>query len=138
MAKPGDWYCGCCKELIFGSKDKCRKCNYKKGDWKCPTCKGHIFASKDKCNKCSTEPNCVMCKKQDVVLLNIGNKTICTTCYIEVCPTEQTDNTCVICSDRKKDILLTKCKHLCMCNICYLAINKCPMCRVGYNPDSVL
>lgn len=65
-AKPGDWYCGMCGDLVFASRASCHMCGYagplgmpvtqhanaKPGDWQCPGCGDLVFASKETCNKC--------------------------------------------------------------------------------------
>jgi hypothetical protein len=35
----GDWFCPTCQFIIYASKDKCRKCEYRRGDWFCQKCK---------------------------------------------------------------------------------------------------
>eukprot|EP01130_Rhizamoeba_saxonica_P000827 TRINITY_DN10731_c0_g1_i1.p1 TRINITY_DN10731_c0_g1~~TRINITY_DN10731_c0_g1_i1.p1 ORF type:complete len:112 (-),score=13.74 TRINITY_DN10731_c0_g1_i1:35-370(-) len=82
--RPGDWSCPTCHDLVFGSRDKCRKCDTRKpiqgsgnmssvsiqgstigfsessnnksrpGDWNCPTCHDLVFGCRDKCRKCGT------------------------------------------------------------------------------------
>ena len=65
---PNDWYCPGCNFKIFGSKDKCLKCNIyrnseninttiKNNDWYCLGCNFKIFGSKDKCFKCNIYRN---------------------------------------------------------------------------------
>merc|ERR1712151_101296 len=66
-AKPGDWYCGMCGDLVFASRGACYMCGYagplgitvtdqkmqaKKGDWMCSKIGDHVFASKEACRKC--------------------------------------------------------------------------------------
>jgi hypothetical protein len=39
---------------------------------------------------------------------------------------------CIICQDRKKEVLLMPCTHLCLCNECNLpSIRQCPLCRAN-------
>lgn len=46
---------------------------------------------------------------------------------------ENDDPDCVICLDRKKEIILSPCGHFCLCNTCCSKLDtrtrKCPMCR---------
>lgn len=62
-----DWNCKKCGFLVFGSKDRCFKCNLGKDgkpvnnktkkfkpDWNCKKCGFLVFGSKDKCFKCGT------------------------------------------------------------------------------------
>jgi len=80
-AKPGDWYCPMCGDLVFAKKSSCSMCGYtgagipasaspgrggKPGDWVCPSCNDLVFSYRDKCNKCGAE-------KQDNVQ-RIGTK----------------------------------------------------------------
>lgn len=46
-----DWLCHNCNQMIFASKDRCRKCNSRQGDWKCP-CSVINFESRTACYKC--------------------------------------------------------------------------------------
>ena len=43
------------------------------------------------------------------------------------------ENQCVICLDRKPNVLFVKCKHICVCNECEEAhpSTQCPCCRTG-------
>jgi hypothetical protein len=43
---------------------------------------------------------------------------------------ETQDNICLVCYDKKRDILFMPCNHLCCCDNCSNNINKCPYCRV--------
>jgi len=38
---------------------------------------------------------------------------------------------CVICLDKKKEILLLPCKHLCLCSGCSSSVSDCPLCRLA-------
>ncbi|AYV77834.1 MAG: E3 ubiquitin-protein ligase Mdm2 [Edafosvirus sp.] len=49
---PPDWYCKGCNQKIFGSKDKCSKCNLGKHDWICLNCSDKQFARNTECRKC--------------------------------------------------------------------------------------
>lgn len=74
-AKPGDWYCGMCGDLVFASKPACNSCGFaggmpaapggpskgagkagppqaRPGDWMCPNCGDLVFASKSACTMC--------------------------------------------------------------------------------------
>lgn len=75
-AKPGDWYCPMCGDLVFAKRNSCNMCGYsgvgmpammsdganktssprsgKPGDWVCPNCNDLVFSYRDKCNKCGT------------------------------------------------------------------------------------
>lgn len=121
-----DWDCIQCGERkIFGSKDKCNKCGcyrskgvpskndavptVKAGDWTC-ICGVNNFAKRDKCFKCNA-PKAPVEVKEEV-------------------------KTCIVCMDRPLEVLITKCKHICMCNTCCQALSLCPMCRMPYNSQT--
>jgi len=38
---------------------------------------------------------------------------------------------CVICLERKCDIIFLPCGHLCSCNVCEVSLKECPLCRAG-------
>merc|ERR1740121_2919061 len=82
-AKPGDWYCPMCGDLVFAKRTACNSCGYsgpgmpalpdskragtKPGDWICGSCGDLVFSYRDKCNKCgapkttgSQEIGCVL------------------------------------------------------------------------------
>ena len=46
------------------------------------------------------------------------------------------DPDCVVCLTEPKQVVLLPCRHFCVCAECYSHIDKCPVCRSGY--DSVL
>jgi len=68
-AKPGDWYCPMCGDLVFAKRTSCNMCGYsgmggmpvtaekagKPGDWVCPSCGDLVFSYRDACNKCGAE-----------------------------------------------------------------------------------
>jgi hypothetical protein len=53
---------------------------------------------------------------------------------------DQGDNKCLICCDKKRNILLLPCRHVCYCQECgtnpAITVNKCPFCRK--NVDDVM
>ena len=48
-------------------------------------------------------------------------------------PEEERENECVICLIEIKDTMLLPCRHLCVCQSCFLHIDKCPICRVNFD-----
>lgn len=42
---------------------------------------------------------------------------------------EKDKNLCVVCLDRKREILLNPCKHYCLCITCVISIHRCPVCN---------
>ena len=48
------------------------------------------------------------------------------------------DDSCIVCMDSKKDTVITVCGHLGYCYMCAMSMNKCPICRKAYNPDTQL
>lgn len=42
------------------------------------------------------------------------------------------DEECVICLAEKKDVALLPCRHVCVCHQCLVRIDKCPVCRSGF------
>ncbi len=138
--KTNDWNCQC-GELNFASRFNCRKCDserfgpinkiaiiqnpivvMKPGDWVCSNdlCKEHNFKIRDICRKCNNpkipEPKPKENNNDD----------------------ESEDNTCIICLDKPRAYAIIKCGHLCYCDTCGKNINKCPICREVYNPNSDL
>lgn len=37
---------------------------------------------------------------------------------------------CIICFNNIKNVLISPCNHICVCDTCRLQIKKCPLCRV--------
>lgn len=78
FAKPGDWLCPKCGDLVFEWKDACRMCGtpkvngaleaqdgvwyaagkgrgksgFRPGDWMCPGCGDNVFAWRSECKMC--------------------------------------------------------------------------------------
>lgn len=145
-SKRGDWICSNCGDLVFASKSACSKCHTAKSglpyqfsssfgssDWTCPTCQFLIYGKKDSCSKCHF-------KRSDLVVQQPPIETIKVVPeppgHME--PVVSTDQSCVICLDAPRCFVLTTCGHLCFCNTCGYATNKCPLCRKSYNPDKDL
>lgn len=40
---------------------------------------------------------------------------------------------CLICLTDQKEILLLPCKHFCVCSECFVHLDKCPVCRAGFD-----
>lgn len=38
---------------------------------------------------------------------------------------------CTICKDRKKNVLIEPCRHICVCEECNALVTTCPLCRVA-------
>lgn len=168
MSRQGDWKCPECGYDNFASRDACGKCKCwrskafknqpiekKRGDWNCP-CGELNFASRTECRKCgkgkqsssntqNPSKTVPVAKPGDWYCacgtMNFGSRNACYGCGN---PKETQNNqsneteTCIICMERKKDTVITKCGHLGYCNLCALNMNKCPICRVNYNPDTDL
>lgn len=164
MMKSGDWTCPQCNEHNFASRDKCFKCGcfrskafkkdnttanfVKQGDWTC-ICGELNFASRVSCRKCGkskinvqpARPGDWNCNCGE---LNFASRTSCRKCNTPKNGSGSTNSTvtdnelCVICMDRKKDTVITVCGHLGYCQVCALSMDKCPICRQAYNPDTQL
>ena len=48
------------------------------------------------------------------------------------------DDDCVICLCEEKQVVLLPCRHLCVCAACLVHIDKCPVCRTGFEDHIVL
>jgi hypothetical protein len=163
--EPNDWMCSACSHTNFRKRDTCRSCgtpkNRKLGDRICPNCDDLNFASRTSCRKCNTQlpPNNQpvkplelnklrigdwICPKNDCKELNFASRNKCRKCNSDkitqpIQPTQSNDdNICIICMSDNKTHVITKCGHLCYCGVCGFNINKCPICRVTYNPDTDL
>lgn len=76
MARPVDWICPNCQELVFARNARCRKCAKERpspvsstmeqpsapassetrpGDWMCPNCQELVFARNPRCRKCAAK-----------------------------------------------------------------------------------
>ena len=42
------------------------------------------------------------------------------------------EDECVVCLANGKEVLLLPCRHLCVCRECFSMIDKCPVCRAGF------
>lgn len=84
----------------------------------CEGCKGTVFRSKPRC-KCGTWRPDVAAKREAE-----GKG-------------EDLDGKCLTCLDARADVLLIKCKHLCLCQECVKKVQgKCPICRESFDPES--
>ncbi len=81
----------------------------KPGDWDCTECTTVNFASRVACFKCNKAKNDYV--KSDA------------------------DNSCIICMEQDINVCIP-CGHLCCCYTCALNMDKCPVCRSPYDPDT--
>lgn len=119
-------------QSIFGSRDKCPNCGcfrskalnsaVKPGDWKCQLCSYMNFAKNGSCKRCLGSPVPLAAQPEPLV---------------HSVPSVENDVTCCVCMDRPLEAFLKNCKHICMCMVCSMTQDKCPKCRVPYNPDDV-
>ena len=140
IKKEGDWYCLNCNDLNFASRIECRKCHIKKedpnipinkfidskkqfldiqrkpGDWDCPDCNKFNFGSRSVCFGCNKAKEVEVPKDKE----------------------EDDDNSCIICFEREKNTVITKCGHLGYCYECALNMSKCPICREKYKEKHVV
>jgi E3 ubiquitin-protein ligase MUL1 len=42
---------------------------------------------------------------------------------------ENTGETCVVCLDRPRDVVILDCGHICVCKLCAEQVTECPVCR---------
>ncbi len=154
------WKCSQCSVNNLLRNNKCVNCGcfrskalIKKGEWKCN--RGHInFPYRDNCFKCKQpKPNDIIvskteprvragdwyCPDNNCKKLNFGNRIICFECErpkLEEKNKENEENgVCVICMERQIDTCIKICGHLGFCFECSMNMNRCPICRVAYNPD---
>jgi hypothetical protein len=143
--RPGDRICEKCNDIIFASRSSCRKCNpdsnnkpniiqieqknfsVRAGDWYCSNegCHELNFSSRLSCRKCHLI-------KPDGLSQNTSERS---NSKNSVSLTADDKDTCVVCLDKPKTCVLLKCRHLCVCDTCGYALDKCPICRYPYNPD---
>ena len=146
--RPNDWRCSNdnCGEINFASRNSCRKCGVikngsmsqpiniiqKPGDWICTNddCSELNFASRNICRKCNSPKNNINMNTNVNTIVNTNTNT--NTSQF------QTENVCVVCLENTKTHAIIKCGHLCYCGLCGYNINKCPICRETYNPDTDL
>jgi hypothetical protein len=152
LMEPGDWKCHC-GETNFKKRDKCRKCNLPKrkpGDWNC-LCGEMNFASRNVCRKCNTNKGAIQLSPQPKIIMKIGDwmcsnnncnehnfatRDLCRKCNApKNAKSDPSNLECVICLSEPKTHAITKCGHLCYCNVCGFGIDKCPICRTPYDPD---
>ena len=158
----GDWTCAACNEVNFRKRDQCRKCHKgkyvkKEGDWEC-SCGEINFVSRINCRKCNKEnPNkdnakqhhCTVpikigdwvCANNNCNEHNFSYRDICRKCNKPKTTTlndKFEDKTCVICMTDSQTHAIIKCGHLCYCGVCGFVLDKCPVCRINYNPDTDL
>ncbi|QKF94690.1 zinc finger ranBP2-type protein [Fadolivirus algeromassiliense] len=139
--KKGDWNCSC-GELNFASRTGCRKCGKNKDSNDTNAAQNVSgLSNNNKSGQINSKPGDWNCT---CGTMNWGSRTVCFTCGKQKDPElTQTsnnthDDTCVICMERNKDTVITVCGHLGYCGLCALNMNKCPICRVNYNPDTHL
>lgn len=133
----GDWTCEC-SEHNFASRTACRKCGkqkngeqymqvnkYENGDWYCAdtNCKELNFKVRTACRKCGKD--------------KITQQTVISD-DITIQQTTISNDNCIICMSEPKTQVITKCGHLCYCDVCGFNVDKCPICRTKYNPESDL
>jgi len=157
-----DWYCKC-GNRNFSFRSKCRDCNapkignststnqgptVKPGDWACQ-CGCNNFRTRDSCFKCrkpkTGEIKQVVKEEGDWDCNKCGNfnfkkRDLCFSCNSVKPNIETTDDSvmCVVCLEKPKTMAVVKCGHLCFCDVCGYAMDKCPLCREGYKPNKHL
>jgi len=141
----GDWNCSKCGDHQFARNQQCRMCKtprdksdksdksynqnsssvtsnvaVRPGDWLCPKCGDHQFANNVNCRKCYTQ-----------------NPNLSTQTITSVDNVNSDDNSCSICLDKPKCMLLLHENqeegHMCCCQDCADKLiqlgQSCPMCR---------
>lgn len=148
--KPGDKICNNCEEINFANRISCRKCNsvltsenvisstvnennniILSADWYCQTvgCNEYNFSKRISCRKCNT------IKPDLTVSQNNSNTSIINSLIHEDDNNDDDNNKCVVCLERTKTCVLLNCRHMCLCNVCVYALDKCPLCRQSYKSD---
>lgn len=110
-----DWKCEC-GFSNFQFRMTCRECTTARpkvpGDWQCENCNFMVFRSKSRCMKCRA-------LRPDMALKREAEK-----------KEEDLDGKCLTCLTAKADMVIIKCKHMCLCKECIKKVNgKCPICR---------
>mmetsp|Transcript_7573 Transcript_7573/g.11336 ORF Transcript_7573/g.11336 Transcript_7573/m.11336 type:complete len:402 (+) Transcript_7573:39-1244(+) len=78
------------------------------------------------------EPNL---EKQIISVTNSANKKMSYFSVEEVFGhnDDSAEDECVICLTDSKSCILIPCRHFCVCNRCFRHIDKCPICRTGFD-----
>jgi hypothetical protein len=50
---------------------------------------------------------------------------------------EEESGECVVCLTDRRDTVLLPCRHLCVCQACFLHLDKCPVCRAPFDTHVV-
>lgn len=147
VMKSGDWICCSCNDINFASRNVCRKCGknrplsassssssaqvpvFKEGDWYCSgmLCLTHNFGTRIVCYKCGKA-------RVNNTSDNMNYK------HEKEKEEEEEDDSkmCIICMDRPKNTCVKLCGHLGYCFECAFTLDKCPVCRISYNPNTDL
>jgi len=48
-------------------------------------------------------------------------------------PIQDSERDCVVCLTEQKEIILLPCRHMCVCQSCFIHIDKCPVCRCAFD-----
>jgi Zinc finger, C3HC4 type (RING finger) len=133
-ARPGDWWCENCNDLIFASRGECRKCHATKpvprtGDG---DANGPLDALLNLCKRVLTGVGAAE-------LSGNGNTAVAeSTGTTEAGENDESGSLCVVCLDSPPNVVITTCGHLCMCMSCSTAISQCPMCRAHFTTEQAL
>lgn len=137
--KSGDWTCSCGRKL-FASKTFCISCDkYKPKPLKNVTKSNVALSQKtnegvDKILPLRWNDGDWQCQCGE---LNFRKRTECRKCQLSKILKE--DGLCVVCLAEKSNYAPKGCGHLCLCKICVTNLDKCPICREGFDPkkDSI-
>lgn len=110
-------------------------------------CGEHNFASRLSCRKCHVIKSDILSQTLDTrnttqsglqndVLHSTNVSSSSSFTGNPVVNNQNEDNSCVVCLDKPKTCVLLKCKHMCVCDVCGYALDKCPICRQQFNPDT--